>query len=319
VDGERVGASGWGIEGGYADADDTAVMGLLRNAPDATYLCSGTLIGENVVLTARHCVSDSPAIIACPGTEFGPTGAPTEMFATTAQTMPTYPDDAYHAVSAVIVPDGEPAICGRDVALLVLSTPVDPAEAVPMHPALDAAVEPGKVYSAVGYGNTAPETNTSGSRYRRDDLVVDCVGPDCIPGFTWESEWVGNTGVCSGDSGGPALDAEQRAFGLVSRGGMNCDAPMYIDLFGWAEWIRSNTRESMAAAGLTPPAWTEPPAGTEPPAEGDEQDEGGCSLAARTRTRGPRSAWWWLLPLPVLVRAVRTRRRRSAAAPTRTV
>ena len=56
IDGETTGSSASTIAGGEPAPEEWAVVGLL-NGHGA---CSGTLIAPNLVLTAHHCVADSP-------------------------------------------------------------------------------------------------------------------------------------------------------------------------------------------------------------------------------------------------------------------
>lgn len=290
--GEPLGQWASAIAGGYADTVDHAVVGLRQEASEGTYICTGTLIASNVVLTARHCVAETPSIIACPATEFGPTVAPETLLVTTEAVMPSGTTEGYRAVEQVLVPEGAPTICSRDVALLVLTAPIDGAEATPLDPSLDTPTQPDTVYSAVGFGQTSPDgTGTIGERYRRDDMVVDCAGQECIPGFIWDGEWVGDAGLCGGDSGGPALDAEERVFGIASRSGLNCDAPMYVDLAGWSDWIRVSTRDATTQAGVAVPAWTEPPPDPVTPDSSDDEDDGGCSIGSAPVSSSRSPAW----------------------------
>src|SRR5262249_6333011 len=123
---------------------------------------------------------------------------------------------------AIGVPGDDPHLCGQDVALLVLDEPVHADEATPLIPRVDSAITKGDAYSAVGLGATDGAGPASGIRRRRDGLVVSCVGGGCTFTLARPAEWIGDHGVCAGDSGGPALDDAGRVIGVTSRGLAEC-------------------------------------------------------------------------------------------------
>lgn len=245
------------IKGGYPDEEDRAVAGLLitdrRGRVSRT--CSSTLIAPNLVLTAQHCVADAPKLISCKTATFGERVDPTQVFATLGSAL-WAADAPWLSARAVLSPPDGNAVCGRDLALIVLSSPLRASEVTPLAPRLDRPPEVSEVYSAVGYGDTEGRARDSGIRRRRDGLRIECVGYGCgrqerITG----SEWRGESGICSGDSGGPALDVTGRIIGVTSRGPAGCADPIYGGLIAHRDWLVTEARRAAETGGYDVPWW----------------------------------------------------------------
>jgi hypothetical protein len=269
------------IAGGYEDPDDTAVVAVFH-VPSQS-LCSGTLIAKNLVLTARHCVSlvSGGPTVDCSESAVGAPFDAAGFLVTTATTVDAG-SVGEHFVAQVIVPaDGDDRLCGRDVAALVLEEAVDAARAEPLELRLDEELVVDDLYSAIGYGATDDLGNGAGVRRRRDDLQVICLGAGCDMTEVFASEWVGSGGVCSGDSGGPALDATSRVVGVTSRGEKGCGLTIYGSTVSWSDWIR-DAGVCAAGAGLyPPPGWT---AGSSAKPEACMPIGDGCSAPADCAT-----------------------------------
>ena len=246
------------IAGGYDDATDKAVVGFFFVA--AGGLCSGSLIAPNVVLTARHCVSaienEVGGGVVCSKTTAGPPGSPVGFFVTTSSPITPANAGEYLTAEVVLLPVDSDLLCGNDLAILVLKSNVD-AAIPPLVPRIDAPLAPGDVYSAIGYGAIDDAGGASGTRRRRDDLVVDCVAGGCPATYVMPTDWGGETGVGPGDSGGPAIDAEGRVAGVTSRGAANCDTPVYGDVYSWRQWLKDTVAYASGLGEYAPPAWTE--------------------------------------------------------------
>lgn len=239
------------IKGGYTETDMPNVVGVVNTDGG---ICSGSLILPNLVLTARHCVSNVSQQILCGSAPVGALKPAGKFFVTTKYQLTQNPAD-YHAVSKVIGLPGTSDICGYDQALLQLADNVDPAEAEPLVPRVDTELHQDDEYYAVGYGGTNDAGSGVGTRRRRDGLFVTCFGDLCPPSLAEPTEWVGDTGICGGDSGGPALDLQGRVVGVTSRGAANCDSPVYGSLLGWADWLKEKAAAAAADGGYDPPPW----------------------------------------------------------------
>jgi hypothetical protein len=74
-------------------------------------------------------------------------------------------------------------------------------------------------------------------------------------------EFIADSPVCSGDSGGPALDSSGRVSGVTSRGDEQCTVGIYSGVSAWKDFIVEKTFTAAVSGHYSPPAW----AGTPPP------------------------------------------------------
>jgi hypothetical protein len=252
---EAIGTLPLPIQGGYVDDQSSAVVGIVHFNLGNFGACSGTLIAPNVVLTAGHCVAQSTEEgVNCETTRFGAQYSASSLYVTTKTTFGQNPSE-YHQGKEIVLPPGGDEFCGRDQAILILAQPITEAEAVPRVPRVDWPLQVGEEYYAVGFGGTFDGDQNNSSRHRRDGLFTQCVGQSCPSLSIKLTEWRGEAGVCSGDSGGPAFDLQDRVVGVASRGAPGCNLPVYGHVHGWADWIKDTTMYATTSAGIEPPAW----------------------------------------------------------------
>jgi hypothetical protein len=271
-----VGSSSQAVWGGYFDTSAGPTVAIFRCNGTCAFtpylnpveICSGTLIAPNLILTARHCVAPQLNVdkgVLCSFSTFGTPYPADNFIATPADTVlaggPWFVAREVDVTGA----DGD-LICGNDVAVLHLRNPYLGAN--PMTPRLTQAPMAGETYSAIGYGDDLD--GGIGYRHRRDGLVVQCVGsactligPDLKPAVS-TLELMGQTGLCGGDSGGPAVDENGLLFGVTSRANATaCDEPIYsrVDVHG--AWLQAQAAKAADWGSYELPAWAYTPLPTD--------------------------------------------------------
>ena len=198
--------------------------------------CSATLIAEQWLLTAAHCLSDHNGIPVTPDTvQFyvGPDARP--------GTWGGYPDTGtlYPARVFFVHPDYDPQWTFNDIGLVYLDEPANGVPAYPISetPLTDEHVGTPVLY--VGFGVTSGATYEGGGRKRAAESKIGGVGD------THYSSSFRGTGVCFGDSGGPGLleiDGEYHVIGVNSTVAGDRDDPCrgnanHTRVDAFATWI----------------------------------------------------------------------------------
>jgi MYXO-CTERM domain-containing protein len=250
---ERTAGSTSAIAGGVADASHQNVFLLVRESQDSGALCTATLIAPNLLLTARHCVSPGTGDdhVLCGDSVLGDP-YPASAFIATNDAQPRRSSPIFHARDVRVPGLGEDT-CGYDVALIILNENVPADISEPAVPRIDREVQPGESYTAVGYGLDESGDST-GSRMQLAGLSIECEPGSCGEGVE-STEFRGERGICSGDSGGPALDADGKVVGVVSRGGPECSTPVYSTVTAWHDFIIETATAAAVLGGYEAPFW----------------------------------------------------------------
>lgn len=270
---EDAAASNDAVQGGTVDTKHTFVVGF---ATASGGWCTGTLVAPNVVLTARHCVSETTqrtAVGVC-DEDFTTLRSLDNVFVTTA----THRDDdtTHYRVKRVEVPDAT-SFCGNDIALLILAKSIPNGEATPATPGIDATltdrVQIGDAVVAAGYGNTSATASDFGTRRILRDAMVQCLPgdatSDCLlfPTPVKSSEFNLGGGMCNGDSGSAVFEhagfdeGRPRALGVLSRYvplGDDCRFATYTRVDVFADFLREATRQAAGEGNYSAPLWAAP-------------------------------------------------------------
>jgi len=239
--GEQTGSTSQAIISGTTSPSSHDSVVLLIHAEDANHfsVCSGTLIAPNIVVTARHCVSQTTAgAFACDkngnlssdssGGTIGADFVPSDITIFVGSPRPDVENAASHAqpnaVGKQIFHDDGTVICSHDLGVILLDRPISGAVIAPIR--LDPPTNKGETFTAVGWG-VSLDSDFPKQRQERSGIVIKEVGPfdgnsvdDVVP----PNDFLVGESTCSGDSGGPALsDSSGAVIGVVSRGGNGKD------------------------------------------------------------------------------------------------
>ncbi len=249
---EEEGASA--IYGGKASSaqDDAVVYIFAKTMPSSGFACTGALVAPNLVLTALHCVAPSvSAGVACDSS--GQSGNGDHVGQSYSPSIFTISVGAQRnkgtaGVKEVIRPNTL-RLCNADIAFLVLDRAIPNIQ--PLKVRYKSPVTTSDEVRSVGYG----QNNTgvaSGTRLERAGVRVLAAGPNNSQNGVAVAarEFEVTNGLCSGDSGGPAINAKTGAvLGVASRV-VSCTLD-YGGIYTMAYDFPVTFGRAMAAAGAT--------------------------------------------------------------------
>lgn len=229
------------IIGGTRETGADPVVHILN---DYGGLCTGSLISQKVVLTAKHCVQ----------TESGGRIPASAIHVNVGASIDS--GYLYADVTEVRTTPGS-GIEEVDIALLLLDRE---GSLTPYDWVRDRAPRVGDPITAIGYGQTriGPSgSSPAGTKYRGEAQITQL--------YDTEFEISGPT-TCFGDSGGPGFLADGRVFGVVSRGDFNCSSgSIYTRTDAFVDLIDGAIRDTGGGVAPPPPPPPAPDAGPPPP------------------------------------------------------
>ena len=206
---ERAGISSLesAIYGGAEEVGSEFVVTVMKFPDPAStrgQICTGTMLSDTVVLTAKHCLWNDGVEIPADRVTVRVGARTADAVDLDVREIRTTPG----AYSADQIP------MGVDIALLILDQPVAGATVAQWSASFPSV---GQSADILGFGFRSDESNLVGVRYKGTTEVVEVTD--------WLIRTLGDSWTCQGDSGGPIL-VDNVVVGVTSagRGGCRRDA-----------------------------------------------------------------------------------------------
>jgi len=218
---------GLSIYGGSREAVelDSNVVALRVGLGTPFTLCSGTLVATNVVLTAKHCVTQAlTEEVSCGSDGLSYNGSHVIRIQDPAEigvyigTRILFEAEPTARGRTTLTPSG-PYLCNEDLALVVLDRAIEDIE--PASVRLSSRAQAEGYIRAVGYGQN-DQFLPIGTKLYKAGVPVIAQGKGTSKSQTplGVREFEVGEAICNGDSGGPAFSEKTGAvIGVASRGG----------------------------------------------------------------------------------------------------
>jgi secreted trypsin-like serine protease len=233
---------GQGIVNGIeVKQEDPLTKSIVMITDGKIALCTGTLIAQNIALTAAHCLEGKRKLYVGFSIDGSDKNVPK---------LKRHLVTAFKRIDGFTVDKNNNIPVARDGLDLMIvkfdgGTPDGyvPAELFESASIYPPELEKGAVVIPYGYGYTDMKKEAGFGPLRKTHVVIDEPYWGSTEFYTDEV----NTGTCAGDSGGPAflrLGDKFVVAAVTSRGSDNCDGyGIYTKVNAYTDWIKATVQE----------------------------------------------------------------------------